>query len=118
MLLNVKIGFPILFRHKDFIPKDLISGVFYNFQCGLFNEPYYGKNIVSLDIGTGKNTVAPLLTGKKVEPSNKGAVYDHFGSWEKIVFIRNNKILIIMRDKLFLNWNVNSPPLHLIDKVS
>ena len=33
------------FRYKDPIPKDLISGVVYKFQCGLCNEPYYHGSI-------------------------------------------------------------------------
>ena len=31
------------FRYKDPIPKDLISGVVYKFQCGLCNESYLVK---------------------------------------------------------------------------
>ena len=31
------------FHFKDQIPKDLTSGVVYKFQCGLYNESYYGE---------------------------------------------------------------------------
>ena len=31
------------FRFKDHITKELTSGVVYTFQCGLFNESYYGE---------------------------------------------------------------------------
>ena len=31
------------FHLKDRIPKYLISGVIYQFQCGLCNEPCYGE---------------------------------------------------------------------------
>ena len=41
------------FRYKDPIPKDLISGVVYKFQCGLCNESYYGESIGHLDIRSG-----------------------------------------------------------------
>ena len=37
------------FCYKDPIPKDLIPGVVYKFQCGLRNESYYGKSIRHLD---------------------------------------------------------------------
>ena len=33
------------FRYNDPIPKDLISGVVYKFQCVLCNESYYGESI-------------------------------------------------------------------------
>ena len=39
-------------RFKDPIPKDLISGVVYKFQCGLCNESYYGESIRHLDLGS------------------------------------------------------------------
>ena len=29
------------FHYKDLIPKDLMPGVVYKFQCGLCNESYY-----------------------------------------------------------------------------
>ena len=54
------------FRCKDPLPKDLISGVVYKFQCGLCHESYYGEHI----------GVSPL-TGKKVKPSNDSAICDH-----------------------------------------
>ena len=65
------------FRYKEPIPKDLISGVVYKFQCGLCNESYYGESMRHLDIRSGKHTGAPPLTGKKVKPSNNSAICDH-----------------------------------------
>ena len=43
------------FQFKDPIPKDLISGVVYKFQCGLCNRSYYGKSIRHLDIRSGEH---------------------------------------------------------------
>ena len=43
------------FRYKDPIPKDLISGVVYKFQCGLCNESYYGEIIRHSDITSGEH---------------------------------------------------------------
>ena len=62
------------FRYKDPIPKDLISGVVYKFQCGLCNEPYYGESIRQLDIRSGEHIGVSSLTGKKVQPSNNSTV--------------------------------------------
>ena len=55
------------FRYKDPIPKDLISGVVYKFQCGLCNESYYGESIRLLDTRSGEYTGVSPLTGKKVK---------------------------------------------------
>ena len=41
------------FLYKDPLPRDLISGVVYKFQCGLLNKPYYGESIRQLDIRFG-----------------------------------------------------------------
>ena len=65
------------FRYKDPIPKDLISGVVYKFQCGLCNEFYYGESIRHLDIRSGGHIGVSLLTGEKVKPSNNSAICDH-----------------------------------------
>ena len=65
------------FRYKDPIPKDLISGVVYKFQCGLCNESYYGESTRHLDIRSGKHIGVSPLTGKKVKQSNNSAIYDH-----------------------------------------
>ena len=37
------------------IPKDLISGAVYKFECGLCNEYYYGESIRHLDIRSGEH---------------------------------------------------------------
>ena len=92
------------FRYKDSIPNDLISGVVYNFQCGLSNEPYYGGSIKHFDIRSGEHVGVSPLTGKKVKSSNDSAISDHllhcnvltsfdnfsvFTPWKQKVFTRN-----------------------------
>ena len=63
-------------RYKDPIPKDLISGVVYKFQCGLCNESYYGESIRHLDIRSGEHVgVSP--PEEKVKPPNNSAICDH-----------------------------------------
>ena len=121
------------FRCKDPIPKDLISGVVYMFQCGLCNESYYGEGIRHLDIRSGEHIGVSPLTGKKVKPSNNSAICDHLLHWNFLpsfdnfsVLAHENKkylleikeSLLIMRDKPSLNRNINSAPLYLFDKVS
>ena len=64
-------------QFKDSIPKDLISGVFYKFQCGLCNESYYGESIMHLDKRSGEHIGVSLFTGKKVKPIKNSAVRDN-----------------------------------------
>ena len=68
------------FRYKDCIPKDLISGVIYKFQCGVCNESYYNGSIRLLDIRSGEHIGVPPLTGKKVRSSNNSAVCNIFST--------------------------------------
>ena len=115
------------------IPKHLISGVAYKFQCGLCNESYCGESIRHLDIRSGEDIGVSPLTGKKVKPLNKSAICDHLlhsnflPSFDNFsVLAHENKKylleikerLLIMRDKPSLNRNINSAPLYLFDKVS
>ena len=121
------------FHYKDPIPKDLISGVDYKFQCGLCNESYYGESIRHLDIRSGEHIGVSPLTGKKVKPSNNSAICDHllhrnflpsFDNF-RVLAHENKKYLLeikenllIMRDKPSLHRNINYAPLYLFDKVS
>ena len=119
------------FRYKEPIPKNLIPGVVYKFQCGLCNEPYYDESIRHLYIRSGEHIGVSPLTGKKVKPSNNGAIYDHLlhcnflPSFDNFsVLAHENKeylleikdSLLIMKDKLSLNRNINSAPLYLLIK--
>ena len=121
------------FRFKDPIPKDLISGVVYKFQCGLCNESYYGESIRHLDIRSGEHIGVSPLTGKKVKPIKNSAVRDHllhcnylpsFDNFSilahenKKFLLEIKESLLIMRDKPSLNRNISSAPLYLFDKVS
>ena len=53
------------FHFKDQIPKDLTSGVFYKFQCGLCNESYYGECMRHLNVRIGEHIGISLLTRKQ-----------------------------------------------------
>ena len=121
------------FLYKDPIPKDLISGDVYKFQCGLYNESYYGESIRHLDIRSGKHIGLSPLTGKKVIPSNNSDISDRFLHCNFLPSFNNFRVLahenkkylleiketlLIMRDKPSLNRNINSAPLYLFDKVS
>ena len=121
------------FCYKDTIPKGLISGVVYKFQCGLCNGSYYGESIRHLDIRSEDHIGVSPLTGKKVKPTNNSAICDHllhcnflhpFDNFSvlahenKKYLLEIKESLLIMRDKPSLNRNINSAPLYLFDKVS
>ena len=121
------------FRYKDPIPRDLISGVAYKFQCGLCNESNYGDSIRQSDMRSGEHIGVSPLTRKKVKPSNNSAVCDHllhcnflpsFDNFSvlahenKKYLLETKESLVIMRDKSSLNRNINSASSYLFDKVS
>ena len=89
-------------RYKDPIPKGLISGVVYKFQCDLCNESYYGKSIRHLDIRSGEHIGVSPLTGKKVKPSNNSATCDHLLHCNFLPSLFNFQlILFVLKNFLF-----------------
>ena len=121
------------FRYKDPIPRDLIFGVAYKFQCGLCNESNYGDSIRQSDMRSGEHIGVSPLTRKKVKPSNNSAICDHllhcnflpsFDNFSvlahenKKYLLETKESLVIMRDKSSLNRNINSASSYLFDKVS
>ena len=55
---------------KDRIPKDLISGVVYEFQCGLCNESYYGECVRHLNVRIGKHIGISPYNKKQIKPKS------------------------------------------------
>ena len=64
------------FHFKDQIPKDLTPGVVYKFQCGVYNESYYGECMRHLNVRIGEHIGISPLTRKQVKPKNS-SVADH-----------------------------------------
>ena len=62
---------------RDPNPKGLMPGVIYKFQCGLFNESYYGESIRHLDIRSGEHIGVPRFTVKKAKAISNSAVPDY-----------------------------------------
>ena len=119
------------FRFKDRILKELTSGVVYKFQCGLYNESYYGECMRHRNVRIGEHIGISSLTRKKVKPKGS-AVSDHLllcnhsTSFEdfSVLTTENKKFLLelkesllIMRDKPSLSRNIRSALLYLFDKV-
>ena len=119
------------FHFKDFISKELTSGVVYKFQCGLCNESYHGEYVTHHNVGIGEHIRISSLTKKKVKPkdsavSNHLLLCNHSLSFEIFfVLTKENRQfeselkerLLIMRDKLFLNRNIRTAPLYLFHRV-
>ena len=117
------------FHFKDSIPKDLTSGIFWKFQCGLCNKSFYGEYVRHLNIGIGEY-IGILPLKKQVTPKNSSladhllicnhsACYDNFN-----ILMRENKefllelkeSLLIMRNESSLNRNITSTPSFLFDR--
>ena len=84
----------IVFKCQTRIPKDLISGVVYKFQCGLCDESYYGESIRHLDIRSGEHIGVPPVTGMKVKPSNNSAICDHLLHCNFLPSFDNFRVLV------------------------
>ena len=89
------------FHYKDPIPKDLKSSVVYKFQCG----------IRYLDIRSGEQIGVSPLTGKKVKPTNNGAICDHLlrcnflPSFDNFSILahKNKKYLVEIKESLIIS---------------
>ena len=62
-----------VFRFQDRVPKELTSGVFHKFLCGLCNESYYVDCVRHLNVRTREYIGISPLTKKKVNPKGSAA---------------------------------------------
>ena len=79
------------FWFKDPIPKDLISGVVYKFQCGLCNESYYDESFKHLHIRSEEH-IDIKLSASRVNPVNNSAARDHLLHFNYLPFLQNLSI--------------------------
>ena len=119
------------FHFKDHIPKELISGVVYKFQSGLYNETYYCECVRHLSVKIGEDIGISSLAKKKVKPtvsviSDHLILCNHPPSFESFcVLTKENRIfalelnerLLMKTNKPFLNGNIRSPPIYLLHRV-
>ena len=84
-----------IFYSKRYVK--VTSGVVYKFQCGLYNESYYGKCVRHLTVRIGELIRIILLTKKKVKPKGSAAsdhllLCNHSPSFENFnLLTRENK---------------------------
>ena len=66
-----------MFRFKDCVPYDLVSGVVYEYTCGRRNSYYYGETERHLKVRSGEHVGISPLTFKKMKLSNESSTCDH-----------------------------------------
>ena len=73
-----------VFRFKDRLPFDLVSGVVCKYTCGICNSTYYGETDRHLKVRSGADIGVSPLTFKKTKPSKESAIHDHLLNCNKI----------------------------------
>ena len=123
-------NFANVFRFKDRLPVDLVSGVVYKYACGRCNSSYYGETDRHLKDRSREHIGISPLTFRKVNPSKESAIPDHllycnnipsfddftilaYGHHKFILEIKES--LLIKHDKPVLNKNISSAKLFLFD---
>ena len=119
-----------VFRFKDRLPYDLVSGVVYKYTCGSCKSSYYGETDRHLKVRCGEHIGISPLTSKKIKPSKESAIRDHLlicnnvPSFDEFSILAhgNNRFvleikesLLIKRDKPVSNKNISSARLFLFD---
>ena len=66
-----------MFRFKDLVPYDLVSGVVYEYMCGRCNSSYYGETERHLKVRSGEHIGISPLTFKKMKLSKENSTCDH-----------------------------------------
>ena len=119
-----------VFRFKDRLPYDLVSGVVYKYTCGSCKSPYYGETDRHLKVTCVEHIGISPLTSKKIKPSKENAIRDHllicnnvpsFDEFSILAhgnnrfFLEIKESLLIKRDKPVLDKNISSARLFLFD---
>ena len=66
-----------MFRFKDCVPYDLVSGVVYEYKCGRYHSSYYGEAERRLKVRSGEHIGISPLNFKKTKPSKETLIRDH-----------------------------------------
>ena len=113
-----------MFRFKDRVPYDSVSGVVYEYTCGRCNSSYYDETERHLKVTSGEHIGISPLTFKKTKPSKKSSIRDHLLECDSnpssdgfTILEQGNKKSLLKRDQPVLNKNISSATLHLFDTV-
>ena len=121
-----------IFRFKDCVTCDLVSGVVYEYTCGRCNYSYYGEIERHLKVRPGEHIGISPLVFKKTKPPKESSMrdlllecdnnpyFDEFtilAHWNKKYLLEIKESLLIKRNQSVLNKNISSTTLHLFDTV-
>ena len=94
-----------VFRFKDRLPFDLVSGVVYKYTCGRCNSTYYGETDRHLKVRSGEHIRISPLTLKKTKPSKESPIRDHLlncnniPSFEEFIIWQTEIINLCLKSK-------------------
>ena len=99
-----------VFRFRDRLPSDLVSGVEYKYTCGRCNSTYYGETDRQLKVRSGEHIEISPLTFKKTKPSKENPIHDHLlnrnniPSFEEFATLTNgnNKFVLETKESLLI----------------
>ena len=120
-----------MFRFKDRVPYNLVSGVVYEYTCGRCSFSYYGETERHLKVRSGKHIGISPPTFKKTKPSNESSIRDHLlecennPSFDKFTVLAhgNKKYLVDIKESLLIKRDqpvlkkISSATLYLFDTV-
>ena len=66
-----------MFRFKDRVPYDLVSGVAYKCTCGRCSSSYYDETERHLKVRSGEHIGILPFTIKETKPSKESLIRDH-----------------------------------------
>ena len=89
IVFKIKRKLSIVFRFKDRLLSDLVSGVVYKYTCGRCSSAYYGETDRHLKIRSGEHIGLSPLTFKKTKPSKESTVRYHLLNCNKIRLLRS-----------------------------
>ena len=96
-----------VFRFKDRIPFDLVSGLVHKYTWGRCNSTYYGETERNLKVRSGEHIGISLLTFKKTNTSKESAIHDHLFNRNNILSFDGFTILTNGNDKFLLEIKKN-----------
>ena len=82
VIFKNKRKFSNMFRFKDCVNYDLVSGVVYEYMCGRCNSSYYHETDRHLKVRSGEHIEISSLVFKKMELSKEILIGDDLLEWD------------------------------------
>ena len=99
-----------VFRSKDRLPLDLVSGVVHKYTCGRCNSTYYGETDRHLKVRSAEHIGISPLTFTETKTSQENAIRDHLlncnniSPFEEFTILANgnNKFVLEIKESLLI----------------